>query len=74
MLRLTFERQKRGMTITDLAFNVKIHPSTLGKLEGNKMIAYRPHKEKLEAFFNVSSDELFREVGEHANADRKKFQ
>ena len=62
MLRLKSERLKRGMTITELAFSTRIHPATLGKLEGKKMVPYAPHKAKLESYFAIPAKELFMEV------------
>jgi ribosome-binding protein aMBF1 (putative translation factor) len=56
------ERIKRGLTYTDLSYKVQIHPSTLGKIETKKMIAYEPHKKKLSKFFGVPAEELFQNI------------
>lgn len=62
MLKMQIERIKKGLTFTDLSYQVKIHPSTLGKIESKKMIAYEPHKQKLSSFFGLPAEELFQEV------------
>lgn len=62
MLLLKMERLKRGLSISNLSYKVKIHPATIGKIEAQKMIAYKPHREKLSAFFGLPADDLFQEV------------
>lgn len=62
MLKMRAERIKRGLTLTDLSYHVQIHPSTLGKIEAMKMIAYKPHKKKLSKFFGISPEELFKDM------------
>jgi ribosome-binding protein aMBF1 (putative translation factor) len=64
MLKMQIERIKKGLTFTDLSYHVKIHPSTLGKIESKKMIAYKPHKMKLSKFFNISAEELFQDISQ----------
>ena len=70
MLRLTMERLKRGWTKTELAFESRIHPADIGKMESGKAFAYRPHREKLEAVFCIPADELFQEVPEDATGGK----
>ncbi len=62
MKRLTVEREKRGWTKTELAFRSKIHPADIGKLEAGKTYLWKPWAEKLEAVFQMSGDELLKDV------------
>jgi len=62
MLKMKSERLKRGLTLTDLSYHVRVHPATLGKIETRKMIAYEPHKKKLSRFFGIPAEELFQEI------------
>lgn len=62
MLRLTYEREKRGWTKTQLAFEARVHPAALGKYESGKAKPYKPDAIKLEAVFGLSIAELLKEV------------
>lgn len=62
MKRLKKEREKRNMSQTDLAFEIKIHPAQLSKIENGRMIPFNPNKNKLENFFNMKIDKLLEEV------------
>lgn len=62
MKRLTKERQKRDMTKTDLAFELKIQPSQISKVENGRMLPYKPTKKKLEEYFEMTIEELLKEV------------
>ncbi len=65
MLRLEYERRKRNMSKNQLAFETKISPCTIGKLEASKLYAYPGYKKKLEEYFGISGDGLFEEVDEN---------
>ena len=62
MKRLIKEREKRDMSQTDLSFKLKIHPTQLSKIENGRIIPFKPNQEKLENFFNMSIDELLKDV------------
>jgi len=50
------------MSQTDLSFKLKIHPTQLSKIENGRIIPFKPNQEKLENFFNMSIDELLKDV------------
>lgn len=62
MKRLTEEREKMNMTKTDLAFELRIQPAQISKVENGRMFPYKPTQNKLEEFFGLSIDELLKEV------------
>jgi ribosome-binding protein aMBF1 (putative translation factor) len=62
MKRITKERQKRDLTKTELGFETRIHPARIGQIESGKAEPYEPSKKKLEDFFNMSIEELLKEV------------
>lgn len=62
MKRLVKERKKKKMTQTDLAFELKIHPTQLSKIENGRARPYKPNQKKLESFFEMGIDELLEEV------------
>lgn len=62
MKRLVRERRKRNMTQTDLAFELRIHPSQLSKIENGRMKPFKPAQKKLSKFFNMEIDELLEDV------------
>lgn len=62
MKRLVKERKKRKMTQTDLAFELKIHPTQLSKIENGRARPYKPNQKKLELFFGMDIDTLLEEV------------
>ena len=62
MLRLTYEREKRGWTKTQTAFEAKVHPAALGKYESGKARPYKPDGSRLEAVFGIPIEELLSEV------------
>ncbi|PTV98629.1 helix-turn-helix protein [Halanaerobium saccharolyticum] len=62
MKRLVKERKKKNMTQSDLAFELRVQPSQLSKIENGRLIPYKPTQEKLESFFEMGIDELLEEV------------
>lgn len=62
MKRLVKERKKRKMTQTDLAFELKIHPTQLSKIENGRARPYKPNQKKLESFFGMDINTLLEEV------------
>jgi len=62
MKRLTIERKKRNMNKSDLAFELRIQPAQISKVESGRMFPYKPTQEKLEEFFGMSINELLKEV------------
>jgi transcriptional regulator with XRE-family HTH domain len=64
MKKIVEERKKKNMTQTDLAFELKIHPAQLSKIESGRARPYKPSQEKLEKFFDMSIDELLEDLEE----------
>ena len=62
MLRLTKEREKRGWSRTQLGYEARIHPATIGKLESAKIFPYENYKRKLEKVFLIPGNKLFEEA------------
>lgn len=62
MKRLTIEREKIGMTKSDLAFELRIQPAQLSKIENGRILPYEPSQKKLSNYFGLSIDELLQEV------------
>lgn len=62
MKKIKKERQKKKMTQTDLAFELRIHPAQLSRIECGRMLPYKPAQKKLEDFFDMSIEELLSEV------------
>ena len=62
MYRLTLEREKRGLSKTQLAIKVGIHPATLGRIEAGKVFPYPGWRRKLSETLGVPEDELFEVV------------
>lgn len=62
MKRLAKERSKRNMTQSDLAFELRIHPSQISKIENGRMKPFKPAEKKLESFFGMDIDTLLEEV------------
>ena len=62
MKKLVKERKNRDMTQTDLAFELRIHPSQLSKIENGRMIPFKPTTKKLEEFFNMEIDNLLQDL------------
>ena len=62
MLRLTLEREKRGWSKAELAYEVRLHPSIIGQLEAGKLFPYQAYRDKLGKVFGIPGDELFKEV------------
>lgn len=62
MKRLVKERKKKKMTQTDLAFELKIHPATMSKIENGRAKPYKPNQKKLESFFGMDINTLLEEV------------
>ena len=67
MKRLVKERNKRKMNQTDLAFELKIHPATMSKIENGRARPFKPNQKKLESFFGMNIDELLEEVESNEN-------
>lgn len=62
MKRLVRERKNKDMNQTDLAFELRIHPSQLSKIENGRMIPFKPTAKKLEEFFNMEINELLQDL------------
>jgi ribosome-binding protein aMBF1 (putative translation factor) len=62
MKKIVKERQKKKMTQTDLAFELKIHPAQLSRIENGRAIPYKPNEKKLTDFFEMSIEDLLQEV------------
>ncbi|SDM26780.1 helix-turn-helix domain-containing protein [Halarsenatibacter silvermanii] len=62
MKRLAQERKKKEMSQSDLAFELRIQPSTLSKIENGRLKPYDPVKNKLENFFGMEIEELLEDV------------
>lgn len=62
MLRLTQEREKLKLTMFKLGALVEIHPAEISRLESGRTKPYEKWQRKLERFFDVPADELFKEV------------
>ncbi len=62
MKRLTKERKNKNMTISDLSFELRIHPSLIGKFENGTAKPYKPSQEKLSDFFKLPIEELLKTV------------
>ena len=62
MIRLTIERENKKLSKAQLGFNLRIHPSLIGKFENGTAKPYKPSQEKLEVFFGLSVDELLQEA------------
>jgi ribosome-binding protein aMBF1 (putative translation factor) len=62
MLRLTIEREKRKLPKYKLAAAVGIHPAEIGRMESGRIKPYGAWRSKLEKFFDIPADDLFREV------------
>lgn len=61
MLRLTVEREKRGLTRARLGALANIHPAEIGRME-SKRVPYKPWIERLGKVFDIPGEELFKEV------------
>ncbi len=68
MLRLTFEREKRGLTKAKLAALSDMHASFIGQLESGRLKPFKPWIEKLENVFNMPGEKLFEEVDDNGNS------
>ncbi|HAA81540.1 MAG TPA: XRE family transcriptional regulator [Thermoanaerobacter sp.] len=65
MLRLKYERLKRGISQTKLAAITGIHPATLSKIENGRIYPYGGWRMKLAAALGwpiEKAEELFEEV------------
>lgn len=64
MSRLTTEREKRGLTKSELARRSGIGLPEICRLESGKIFPYPGWRRRLAAALEVSEDELFPEVAE----------
>lgn len=74
MLRLTLERQARGLSQTELAFRARIHPATLSRIEAGKTFVYPGWRKRLAAALGwpvERADELFQGVEVREPAGRR---
>lgn len=62
MKRITKERIKRDMTQTDLAFELRIHPTQISKIENGKAKPFKPNQKKLEEYFSMNIDDLLQDI------------
>lgn len=62
MLRLTYEREKLGLTKAKLGALAEIHPAEIGRLESGRIKPYAPWIERLGKVFNMPGEELFKEM------------
>ncbi len=62
MFRLTVEREKRKMSKFALGAATNIHPADIGKLESGRMRPYKTQLDRLENYFGIPGEELFKEV------------
>jgi transcriptional regulator with XRE-family HTH domain len=62
MLRIVVERQRRGMSQSQLARLADVHPSTLSRLEAGKEFAYPAWRRRLGRVLGVPGDQLFEQV------------
>jgi transcriptional regulator with XRE-family HTH domain len=69
LLRLTVERERRGLSQAQLARIVDIHPATISRLEAGKTYAYAGWRRRLERALGVPGDELF-EPAESVESER----
>jgi transcriptional regulator with XRE-family HTH domain len=63
MTRIRELRQEKGLRLIDLAFETRIHPTSLSYVERGKIAASVRAKETLCSFLGVEADELFNENG-----------
>ncbi len=62
MFRITFERQRQGLSQSKLARAANIHPTHLSMLEAGKVFPYPGWVQRLSDALGVPGDELFEEV------------
>ena len=62
MLRLTLERQRRGLSQAALARMTGIHPAAISQLEGGKTHPWPGWKNRLGRALDMPGDRLFEEV------------
>jgi len=60
--RLAVERKNKGMSKSDLAFELRIQPARISKIENGRSLPYEPTKVKLENYFDMKIDQLLEEV------------
>lgn len=65
MLRLTFERKRRGWSQAELSRRTGIHPSVISNLEGSKWHPWPKYKRLLSQVLHVKADMLFEVVPEN---------
>lgn len=62
VIRLVLERQRHGLSQSQLARIANVHPATLSRLEAGKLFPYPGWKRRLGKALGVPGDELFEEV------------
>ncbi|MDR3165769.1 MAG: helix-turn-helix transcriptional regulator [Synergistaceae bacterium] len=63
MTRIRELRQGRGLSVIDLAFETRIHPSLLSCVERRKSAASDRVKNALSSFFGVDESSVFEHDG-----------
>ncbi len=62
MIRLVEERQRKGLSQSQLARIANVHPATLSRLESGKLFAYPGWRRRLGKALGVSGDLLFEDI------------
>jgi transcriptional regulator with XRE-family HTH domain len=60
MTKLRQARISRGLTILELAYTLRVHPSTLSQVECKKLVPSPKVKEALCEFYGVDTSKVFR--------------
>lgn len=62
MLRLEFERRKRGWTQTELAYQASMTAADISRYEKGRMKPYDSHILRLSMVFDITPNKLMEEV------------